>query len=71
MGIEFEAHSVVTCAALYKAVTFCKQEMKRYLSQLEKGQVSVGLAVEAAEVGGMRESGPSGGGGVAQGAMGL
>lgn len=40
VGVEFEAHSVVTCAALYKAFTFCKQEMKRYLGQLEKGQVS-------------------------------
>lgn len=39
VGVEFEAHSVVTCAALYKAFTFCKQEMKRYLAQLEKGQV--------------------------------
>lgn len=39
VGVEFEAHSVVTCAALYKAFTFCKQEMGRYLGQLEKGQV--------------------------------
>lgn len=39
MGVQFEAHSVVTCAALYKAFTFCKQEMNRYLAQLEKGQV--------------------------------
>ncbi|CAN0007431.1 unnamed protein product, partial [Hapterophycus canaliculatus] len=38
VGVEFEPHSVVTCAALYKAFTFCKQEMKRYLGQLEKGQ---------------------------------
>lgn len=30
---------MVTCAALYKAFSFCKQEMKRYLAQLEKGQV--------------------------------
>ena len=42
VGVEFEAHSVVTCAALYKAFTFCKQEMKRYLAQLEKGQVGAG-----------------------------
>lgn len=41
VGVEFEAHSVVTCAALYKAFTFCKQEMKRYLGQLEKGQVKL------------------------------
>lgn len=40
VGVQFEAHSVVTCAALYKAFTFCKQEMNRYLAQLEKGQVS-------------------------------
>lgn len=39
VGVQFEAHSVVTCAALYKAFTFCKQEMNRYLAQLEKGQV--------------------------------
>ena len=39
MGVQFEAHSVVSCAALYKAFTFCKQEMSRYLGQLEKGQV--------------------------------
>ena len=32
---------MVACAALYKAFTFCKQEMKRYLAQLEKGQVGV------------------------------
>ncbi|CAN0373475.1 unnamed protein product, partial [Ectocarpus sp. 12 AP-2014] len=41
VGVEFEAHSVVTCAALYKAFTFCKQEMKRYLGQLEKGQTGL------------------------------
>lgn len=40
--MEFEAHSVVTCAALYKAFAFCKQEMAKYLSQLEKGQVREG-----------------------------
>ncbi|CAM9467371.1 unnamed protein product, partial [Sphacelaria rigidula] len=41
VGVEFEAHSVVTCAALYKAFTFCKQEMGRYLGQLEKGQTGL------------------------------
>ncbi|CAM9940346.1 unnamed protein product [Pylaiella littoralis] len=41
VGVEFEAHSVATCAALYKAHTFCKQEMKRYLAQLEKGQTGL------------------------------
>ncbi|CAM9423058.1 unnamed protein product [Ascophyllum nodosum] len=41
VGVEFEMHSVVTCAALYKAFTFCKQEMAKYVSQLEKGQTGL------------------------------